>query len=234
MKKLLLFALIFSTLTAFSQKKIVWFDFGIKAQGGATGFFNSDITDNEDINYDLALTNGYGFGVKAGVNFDYGGLALEGMFNQGSLTLEALNGETTPQYDWSSIDVYALYKTNKNLGYFEIGPKASFLNKMEYNGADAMSDYNNINFAGVLGFGANLIGSDGAFTGLLGIRLEYGFTDFVSSTGKERNAPLPNVSSFTNNASTNPFFAGLVFEANWGIGYFGVAQCGQRSKFIMF
>lgn len=234
MKKLFVIAFSFFALASYGQKKIVWFDFGLKAQAGAAGFLNSDISDREDINYELDLTNGFGIGAKMGVNFDRGGLAIEGMYNTATLTLESTGNETAPEFKYSSVDVYTLYKSNKNLGYFEIGPKTSFLTGMDLNGADVKSDYNNVNFAGVLGFGANLIGSDGAFTGMLGLRFEYGFTDFVSSGGKTNNAPLSTITGFENTSSTNPFFAGLVFELNWGIGYFGVAQCGQRSKFIMF
>ena len=235
MRNTLILLIAMFAMTASAQKKIVWFDVGLKAQAGATGFFNTDISDHPDVNYELNLTNGFGIGGKLGVNFDYGGLALEAMYNRGSLILENnAPGESAPEYDWSSFDIYTLYKTNKNLGYFEIGPKISFLSSMDYDGADVKSDYNSPNFSGVLGFGANVIGSDGAFTGMLGLRFEYGFTDMVSDGGKERGAPLSNVNGFTTDSSTNPFFAGIVFELNWGVGYFGVAQCGQRSKFIMF
>jgi hypothetical protein len=235
MKNIILLLFSFFALSVSGQKKIVWFDVGLKAQGGAAGFLNSDIFDRDDINYELNLTNGFGIGGKLGVNFDRGGLALEAMFNKANLILEnTASGEVAPEYDYSSIDIYTLYKSNKNLGYFEIGPKISFLSSMEYNGNDVKSQYNSPNFGAVLGFGANVIGSDGAFTGMLGLRFEYGFSDFVSSSGKEANAPLSNISDFENKSSTNPFFAGIVFELNWGVGYFGVAQCGQRSKFIMF
>ncbi len=234
MKNFFVVAFTFMTIAAFGQKKIVWFDWGLKAQAGATGFFNSDISDHEDINYELNLTNGYALGAKLGINYDWGGIAVEGMYFNGGQTLESLGNEKAPEFKWSGVDAYLLYKSNKNLGYFEIGPKVSFLTKMEADGTDVKDHYKSPNFAGVLGFGANLIGSDGAFTGMLGLRFEYGFTDIVNSDGQDANAPLSNISDFENTSSTNPFFAGIVFELNWGIGYFGVAQCGQRSKFIMF
>lgn len=236
MKKILLFAFCLFAIASYGQKKIVWFDFGLKAQGGATGLLNSDISDSDAVNYELNLTNGFGLGAKLGMNFDYGGLALEGMYFNGTQTWETAAGQDkfAPEMKFTTVDVYALYKSNKNLGYFEIGPKASFLTKMTSDGADVTSDYNSPNFAGVLGFGANLIGSDGAFTGMLGLRFEYGFTDIVSDGGRANQAPITTIPDVSTSASTNPFFAGLVFELNWGIGYFGVAQCGQRSKFIMF
>ena len=234
MKRFLLLIFTLTVVTGYSQKKIVWFDFGVKAQGGATGFLNKDISDHPDINYQLDLTNGFGLGVKGGINFGFKGIALEAMYFNGTQTFESLGNETAPEFKYTNVDLYALFKTNKNLGYFEIGPKVSLLNKMTADATDVITDYNKTNYAGVMGFGANVIGSDGAFTGMLGLRFEYGFTDMVSSGGKTRNAPLTDISGFENKASTNPFFAGIVFELNWGIGYFGVAQCGQRSKFIMF
>ena len=38
-------------MTASAQKKIVWFDVGLKAQAGATGFFNTDISPYYCIQY---------------------------------------------------------------------------------------------------------------------------------------------------------------------------------------
>jgi len=84
----------------------------------------------------------------------------------------------------------------------------------------------------VVGFGANVMGTDGAFSGILGLRFEYGLTDAVSDAGGENAAPVYNPTIEQN--STVPIFAGVVFELNWGIGAFAVAQCGGRPKFIMF
>src|SRR5690606_26914196 len=98
---------------------------------------------------------------------------------------------------------------------------------------DDVSDYN---VSAVLGFGVNLIGDDeGRFSGILGIRLEYGLMDFSNETGEVRSAPLYDANLFRDGyTSSHPVFAGVVFEFNWGVGYFGKAQCGARSKFIMF
>ena len=92
-----------------------------------------------------------------------------------------------------------------------------------------------INATGVIGFGANVMGTDGAFSGILGLRFEYGFTDAVSDAGAETSAPIYDPAVFTEGLkSTNPIFAGVVFELNWGVGAFAVAKCGGRPKFIMF
>ena len=231
MRKLFFFLLIATSISLSAQKNIMWFDCGLKVQGGASGFYSKAIADSEIYNHELGLTSGYGFGGKIGINKNYGGLSLEVMYNKSKQNVEFLDIENTVgTYEWNALDVYALYRNAKNLGYFEIGPKYSKLNKMTGSFAgqttDLTSNFNTSNFAGVLGFGANIMGNDGRFSGILGLRFEYGFTDLAK---KEFN--LLGTGERT---TTNPYFAGLVFEFNFGIGYFGKAQCGARSKFIMF
>jgi hypothetical protein len=209
----------------------MWFDAGLKVQGGASGFYSKAIADSDIFNHELGLTSGFGYGAKLGINKDYNGLSLEVMWNKSKQVIESTSpNELGGTLEWNALDVYALYRNAKNLGYFELGPKYSKLNKMTGNSSGTPQEitdlFNKNNFAGVLGFGANILGNDGRFSGILGLRFEYGFTDIVK---KELN--LLDLSPRT---STNPYFAGLVFEFNWGIGYFGKAQCGARSKFIMF
>ena len=219
-----------------AQKKLVWFDTGIKAQVGASGLLNKNFVDSEEFDYTIGLTSGFGVGGRIGINKDYSGLSLEGMYVKGKQEMKPADGSAL-SYDWQSIDAYALFRNSKNLGYFEIGPKAQFLSKLNKTvgttETDITSSFNKMNFAGVIGFGANLIGNDGAFSGLLGLRFEYGFTDIVGKDFRT-SATSPIGDPLLDYKSTNPWFAGLVFELNWGIGYFGVAQCGARSKFIMF
>ncbi len=161
MKKLILLFCFFTSLSFINaQKQIVWFDAGLKAQYGASGFYNSAIA--------VSFIN-----------------------------------EVTDNVQGSTVERNDFY--NKNM------------------------------FSGVIGFGANIIGNDGAFSGILGLRFEYGLTDFVSDAGTTAHAPLLNAAVYSNgHKSTNVAFAGIVFELNWGIGYFAKAQCGARSKFIRF
>jgi hypothetical protein len=144
----------------------------------------------------------------------------------------------TAEFNWKSLDIYTLFRHAKNLGYFEIGPKISLVQEVSDNVEGNVTDrtfYNKNFFSGVIGFGANIIGNDGAFSGILGLRFEYGLTDFVSDAGQTGHAPMLNPAVYTNGyKSTAPAFAGIVFEINWGIGYFAKAQCGARSKFIKF
>lgn len=238
----MLIATIFTFLNISAQKKVVWFDAGLKAQIGGSALYNKAIFDATAVNYELGLSNSYSVGGKIGINFEYTGLSIDAMYNRGSNTVltPGSSVQSTIQNDWTSIDIYPLLRSARNLGYFEIGPKISFLQTMEQdrgNGAsDVINEYNKLNYSAVLGFGANIVGSDGSFSGILGIRLEYGVNDIVNGgDGRRFNAPT-NLGSIYDAGykSSHPVFVGLVFEANWGIGYFGRAKCGARSKFIMF
>ncbi len=239
MKHLIALLFLFATLQMFGQKQIVWFDVGLKAQYGATGLYNKAIVDSKDYNY--KVSTGYSFGGKLGINFGYNGLAIDVMKSTAKQEFEIANGTALKTVNWSALDVYALFRNAKNLGYFEIGPKVSFLSKAEddVDGStvERTSDYNKNNIAGVIGFGANIMGNDGRFSGILGLRFEYGITDMINASGAAStvNAPLRDAAVYANGyKKSNPVFAGVVFELNWGVGYFGKAQCGARSKFIMF
>lgn len=238
MQKLLIaaVALMIST-AAIAQKQLVWFDVGLKAQYGVTGLYNSGIADSEDVDY--IISKGYGLGGKIGINFGYNGLAIDIMTSTATQEFDNVmdSENANPKVDYKSLDLYLLYRNAKNLGYFEIGPKFSFVNSVEYTNDSGVvenkkEDYNSNFISGVVGFGANVMGTDGAFSGILGLRFEYGLTDAVSDAGGENAAPVYNPTIEQN--STVPIFAGVVFELNWGIGAFAVAQCGGRPKFIMF
>lgn len=234
MKHLFTFLLIALSFSIYGQKQYVWFDFGLKAQYGAAGLYNQAIADSP--NYDYRIGNGYGYGAKLGINKGYNGLSIDVMKTTGNQTFD----KTAKTIDWSGLDVYALFRHAKNLGYFEIGPKASFINKvtLESDGqvVEQPSDnYKSNVFSGVIGFGANILGNDKRFSGILGLRFEYAFTDLDSKTGKDLGAPVRDPSIYASGIkSSNIAFAGVVFELNWGLGYFGKSQCGARPKFIMF
>jgi len=240
MQKILIAAVaMIMSVTAFGQREIVWFDVGLKAQYGFTGLYNAGIVDSEV--YDYTISNGYSFGGKLGINFGYNGIAIDVMASNATQEFDIVEfPDAKPTLDWKALDVYVLYRNAKNLGYFEIGPKISFIRGVEgsatgSNTVDLKEEYNSNAISGVIGFGANVIGTDGAFSGILGLRFEYGFTDMVSDFGQERAAPANDPDVYAEGyKSSVPIFAGLVFELNWGVGAFAVAQCGGRPKFIMF
>jgi hypothetical protein len=227
-----------------SQKVITWFDVGIKGQIGASGLYNKAILDASSLDYVLDFSNSYGLGGKLGINWDEIGISLEAMYNSNNSQIKRIaanNSVSFVNHSWNGLDFYPLLRRARNLGYFEIGPKVSFVQNLEQSIAgvtspDIASQYNDINYGAVLGFGSNILGIGDAFTGILGIRIEYGVSDFVSAgDGKRFSAPLNLPNMYDQGYKyTHPLFIGLVFEANWGIGYFGRAKCGARSKFIRF
>ncbi|MEE9439589.1 MAG: hypothetical protein V3V14_11355 [Saprospiraceae bacterium] len=237
MKKLLILCLVAISTVTYSQKEIAWFDTGIKIMYGSSYIVNNAAIDHDKLGYDLSFGSSFGIGGKFGINKGYNGLAIELLYSQNSQEYEYLNSNITPQIDWNSLDLYLLFRNAKNLGFFEIGPKFGFLKGVERTGADGeISTFENFNkkqLSAVLGFGVNVIGTDGSFSGQIGLRFEYGFSDL---NGEESGSvePYPFDSSVYANGyeKSIPVYAGLVFELNWGLGFYGIAKCGARAKFF--
>ncbi|MDF1696473.1 MAG: hypothetical protein P1U56_11595 [Saprospiraceae bacterium] len=239
MRKLLILCFITFSTISYSQKEIAWFDAAIKVMYGSSNIINNAAIDNPNLNYELNFGTAVGFGGKFGINKGYNGLAIELMYTKSGQTFEYLNSTTIPKIDWSSLDLYLLFRNAKNLGFFEIGPKIGFLRSIDRTGADGtVSSFENFNsrqISGVLGFGVNVVGTDGSFSGQIGLRFEYGFTD-LNGEDEGTLEPFPfDASIYTGSKGyqkSSPIFAGLVFELNWGLGYYGIAQCGARAKFF--
>ena len=87
----------------------------------------------------------------------------------------------------------------------------------------------------VIGFGWYVFGKE-AFTATAGIRVEYALTDVISADGKAAGYPANpvRVTAFDPYETTNPLSAQLVFEINWGIGYFAKTACAGRKHFFSF
>ena len=226
-------------VTANAQKVIVWFDTGLKVQSGPTGLYNQAVVDANNVDY--AISSGLSYGGKFGVNFGYNAVTMDVMFNTSKAEFEHQDFVGSTEVETSTIDLYLMYRNEKNLSYFEIGPKYSILRDATWrriadgapNTPEDVSDQYKNGFAGVLGFGVNLVGTEGRFSGKLGLRFEYGFTDIVSDAGQVANAPVQVDGLYTDGyKGTHPVFAGVVFELNWGIGYYGVTKCGGRKKFF--
>ena len=246
MRKLLILCFIAVSTIAYSQKEIAWFDAAIKVMYGSSSIINNAVIDDPHLNYDLGFGGAVGFGGKLGINRGYNGLAIELLYTSSGETFEGLTDETAmvaypaaPKIEWKSLDLYLLFRNAKNLGFFEIGPKIGFLRSMERTDADGqLTDFAEINkrqISGVLGFGVNVVGTDGSFSGQIGLRFEYGFTDMNGQDDLSAGAePFPYTITDTKpngiyNGSKGyqksaPIYAGLVFELNWGLGYYGISS----------
>jgi len=222
-----------------SQKMDFWLDAGAKVQYGASMLYNSAI--DSDPNYDLTIANSSKVGGKLGINWNYTGISLDVMVGSMNGKYQDLTGSGGDdiEVEVNSVDIYLLFRDARKKGYFEVGPKVSFLGDVKVgpqNGTKEIRNpelYEKNPMAAVLGFGTYVLGNDGRFSGILGLRFEYGFSDIVSAQGAEPTSRQP-INYVGDASSTNPIFAGIVFELNWGIGGVGQAKCGEKTKFIWF
>ena len=241
MKKILILAFAaFFVQNLNAQKMDFWLDAGAKVQTGMAMLYNGAIGD--DPNFDYTFGSSTKFGGKLGINWNYTGVSLDvmvGSLNGVFQNTSAAGGPDT-EVSVNSVDLYLLFRDARKKGYFEVGPKVSFMGDVKSGpkGGDKViinpDFYEKTPMAAVLGFGTYVIGNDGAFSGILGLRFEYGFTDIVSELGTPEGVDRQPVNYVGDVSSTNPIFAGIVFEFNWGIGGVGQARCGEKSKFIWF
>lgn len=247
MKKLLTICFIAVATLSYSQKEIAWFDTGIKVMYGGSSAYSAMVADASNLDYNLAFGNSYSVGGKFGINRGFNGLAVELLYNKGNATIQNNGGGSDLELDWTGIDIYTLFRNNANLGFFEIGPKFSLLQDLTRASGDGnirnLKDdelTNNFNISGVLSIGVLLLGNDRAFSGQIGLRLEYGFTDMMSGDADIATLglePFPDAALSTTaieRSSTAPIYAGLVFELNFGLGFYGISQCGGRPKLFGF
>ena len=240
MKKLLLVITMSSlSMMMYGQKMDFWLDAGFKVQTGLSGLYNSAA--NSDNSFDLTPTSATKIGGKLGINFNYVGVSFDVMVGEQNGRYQNLDASAPPQPDteisMNTTDIYVLFRSARNKGYFELGPKMSFVGNVSNSDNSPMLDelYESSALAGVLGFGTYILGPEnGRFSGILGLRFEYGFQDIVSDAGSIAGETRQPVNYAGDLSTTNPIFVGLVFEFNWGIGGVGQARCGERSKFMWF
>ncbi len=244
MKKLVILLIsVFFFCQSQAQKMDFWLDAGAKVQYGGSLLFNGALGD--DPNWDYTFTTVTKFGGKLGINWNYTGISLDVMVGKTRGIFQNTDAAMTPdrEVSLSTTDIYLLFRDARNKGYIEIGPKMSLVGDVKNfdkggsEGADVNTEYyNSMPLGAVLGFGTYVLGNDGRFSGIIGLRFEYGFNDIVTAEGgasslAENRQPVNYIGDMS---STNPIFAGIVFELNWGIGGVGQARCGERSKFIFF
>lgn len=236
---LVVIAILFGFTSLNAQKVLLWFDAGVKGSYGPNMMVNSDILNG--FNYSPKINGSYSAGAKFGINFgEYYAITIDGMYSkfkqQFTYMDDGSSSSSINEYRWSNLDLYPLFRYNRTINYVEIGPKISFLQDVKQANAtssftDVTGDFNDLNLAAILGFGWYAAGDD-AFTAIVGVRLGYQIGDFVSSQGYDNNQIKLGIIDGT--APTNPAFVQLVFELNWGIGYYAKTVCGGRSRFFRF
>jgi len=237
MKKLLLVFVIGMFSMNMMNAQELWFDAGIKGSWGPTFLLNENLVN--DANYSQQISNGYSFGGKFGFHFGYiHGITLDAMYSQNKQFYNIKEGFSDVEdltVDWKSIDLYVLYRLYRTINYFEVGPKFSLMNIVRNNNIETTQFYVENYPSAVIGFGWYVFGKE-AFTATAGIRVEYALTDVISADGKAAGYPANpvRVTAFDPYETTNPLSAQLVFEINWGIGYFAKTACAGRKHFFSF
>jgi hypothetical protein len=241
MKKILTLVVGLTLMHAVNAQKIgFWFDAGLKAGVGPTMLLNKNVFD-DDV-YDHQFSNGFAVGGKFGIFHGlYNGVTFDVMLNKGTQKFrsEINNPFVEHQVNWNSVDLSVLYRLQKEGIYIELGPQFSFVNKVEQDGfgpEDVSEFYAENLTSGVFGFGGYLIGND-QFTLMFGLRLGYSFTDFISDAGQDLQYPRAaavqqDLTPYDTYETTNPIFVQLMFEANFGIGYFAKTACAHRTSFF--
>jgi hypothetical protein len=215
----------------------MWFDAGIKGSWGPTFLYNESLVN--DANYSQQISNGYSFGGKFAFNFGYiHGISIDAMYSQNSQDYnikEGFSDITDLSVDWKTIDLYVLYRLYRTINYFEIGPKFSLMNIVRNNNVETTQFYAENYPSAVIGFGWYVFGRE-TFTATAGIRVEYGLSDIINTDGKALGYPAnpAATTAFDPYNSTNPLIAQLVFEINWGLGYFAKTACSGRRHFFSF
>ncbi|WP_235295684.1 PorT family protein [Portibacter marinus] len=222
-----------------AQKVYLWLDAGLKGSYGPNMLVNADVLNAFD--YSPKINGSYSFGGKFGLNFgEYYAVTFDGMYSQFkqqfTYTADQTSSATINEYRWTSFDLYPLFRYNRTINYVELGPRISWLQRAQQSNAgapftDISGDFLDLSYSAVLGFGWYAFGDD-AFTAIVGVRMGYTLPDFVSEQGKANNQI--DLGLVEGNASTNPAFVHLVFELNWGIGYYAKTVCGGRSRFFRF
>lgn len=238
MKKLYFIVLILASIEAHSQ---VWFEAAGKVAYGYAGFLNSNIMDDDRVNY--KLSPGLSYGGRFGINFGYyNGVSFEALLADNTQKFEVAgqNGGLTVNYDinWKALDLYLLYRLYGQKTFLEVGPKLSQLRSISQSPApDGVElvkgeDYQDY-WSAALGFGTYIFGVYN-FSLMLGARFEYALTDLVGDRGIEKGLPLHTLPVYENYKKSSPYSVKIALEFNFGLGYFAKAACGQRGFFFKY
>jgi hypothetical protein len=243
MKKSTIKTLTVLTLTLFlsfsglkAQKIYFWLDAGVKLTGGTGMLYNNNLINDRTI--DPAFASTYGFGGKFGFNFgQYHAITIDGIYSLASQTNNLID-DGIPliqrQVSINSVDLFGMYRYNRNLNYLELGVKYSIYQRIietrDGNSMDADELFVDNMISPVLGFGYYVLNSD-AFTANLGFRLSYGINDILSSQGAQ-TAAFTTPLEYDNYATTHPAFLEVVLELNFGLGQYAKSVCGKRASFM--
>ena len=228
-----------------------WVDLGIKGSWGANLLLNSNIFGDSEFNH--RLSGGWHVGGKVGYNlsenheitFDF----MYGKFNQ-SFTFAELDTSTggypegSRAIGYNMMDFILMYRFNNEGRYFEFGPRYSLIGNQTISTVSPLENSPNIlnpeeaqnyfskNAYGLaMGFGNYFFGTEN-FGITFGARFTYDISDLVASAGQSVNFPSTN--QYDTYKGSFPLTAEIICEFNFDFGYLARANCGKRTKLIVF
>lgn len=223
-----------------------WIDFGIKGGYGANLLINSNAFDDREVN--PQLRGGFMLGGKAGYNLATNHEVTFDVIYTGFTGANAYSREIdsmTVRYDqeirMKSLGFQLLYRNNNDEGmYFEFGPELRLIRSVEetihYQNTsatvDASDKISDKTYGLVMGFGSYMMGWDNVGI-TLGVRFNYTLSDLIDSEYQNTtNYPLNG--EYDSYSASHPFSAMLVSEINFDFGYLARANCGKRTKLLLF
>lgn len=260
MRKLLLLSIsiIFFSNQSFAQ---AWTDIGLKLGGGTSWLIDPNIFDDNTYVHDFS--GAFNFGAKASLNLgERHSISFEALlsnhkqnFDYGWTDDSGTRIEGRNEIQWSNIDLYFLYRYYSQGAFSEFGIMRGQVRSVEHLDpeagfttlTDVTSNYQDY-WSAVFGGGAFVAGSERS-TLMLGIRIHFALTDFISDAGNdtealEANGQFPFPTTFRNDFSgsennpyadariTRPILVELIAEYNFGIGYFAKTICSGRVKWF--
>ena len=243
MKKILL--ILPFILTTFTLNSQVWFDISARGSVGTSFWINSNTYKSSALSPRFDLS--WGAGGRFGVNFGEGpGVVVESLFGQhGAGYKQSMSDGNGGFYNldrvskMSAVELNVLFRWLKNSAYIEIGPSFNFITKIT--DADSIfsapTDYfNKIMYGATFGVGALIAGNERVGV-MLGLKINYAFSDLISDAGKNNNYQMVNPNNdwdFTTYKGTHPLSIQVTLEINYSLGYLVRSSCGKRSYLIGF
>ncbi|HYG49991.1 MAG TPA: outer membrane beta-barrel protein [Flavobacteriales bacterium] len=220
-----------------------WMDIGIKGGWGLNFLYNKNMLDND---YTAKFSNGFTVGGKLGWNFNESHeMTLDVMYYQFNQTFKYnrtdSSGTASPEYtrniSFSGMQLFLLYRNNKDGHYVEVGPSLTTVGNAKVTddlGVTPAQD----NYAGFMqshvgftfGFGGYFIGTEN-FGITMGFRANYAITDAVKDDGVTN---FPAFEKFDSYTATHPLTLMLVMEANLDFAFMAKAKCSNKRKLILF
>ena len=245
MKKLFFVALLSLSTYTYSQ---FYFDAGIKAGYGMTILLNKNIFHDSHVVSEFSFDGTYGG--KVGLNFNEKyclafDIMYSGFKQSYSIKSDSLALRWNKTIRLNTLDIAMLFRNYSAGTYFEIGPQLSLIKTANENSsisgkANTIKNYESSYYAAVIGFGANMMGSENV-TVMIGFRATYALTDIISNVGGRSNVPAYPLNetyykpSYTSYKPSQPLAIRFLLEVNFDLGYFTHSKCNKnRVKFITF